>query len=141
MLHPQSKCKNLAAFKCVICRSDLHSGGQPTVWRFVQNPPVSDLKHPDLDELKFIFSFASVVLEPRIGLRPANISSNGPSLIYQAIVLEGRQGFRRWALSDVTRGCRRNEDGKVVGEGLVCTKWRQQNALIPVAITTMAWYF
>lgn len=79
----------------------------------MQNSPVSDLKHPDLDELKFMFFLASVVLEPRIILRPANISLNVPSLIYQAMIFEGRQGFRRWALSEVTRDCGGHEDGKL----------------------------
>lgn len=44
------------------------------MYRFVQNPPVSDLKHPDSDALQLKSSFASVALEPKIVLRSANVS-------------------------------------------------------------------
>ena len=103
LLHPQSYCNNLTAFRCVICCPGFHSGGQPTVYRFVQNLPVSDLGYPDSDALQLKFSFACVVLELKIVLRSLNVSSNDPSLIYQAMILEGGQGFGHWAMSDATR--------------------------------------
>ena len=88
MLHPQSNCKNPKAFRCSICCPDLHSSGEPTVYQFVQNLPVSDLEHPGSDEIQVKLLFASVIPDPRIVLRYSNISSNGPVLIHQAMVLE-----------------------------------------------------